>query len=52
MFLRVVDTVITQEIDDKVINVENSITEGVALPDVDETELSGLHGESLSGEPE
>jgi hypothetical protein len=41
MFLRVVDTIVTQELE---------VSEGIGLSETDETELSDVHGESLRRE--
>jgi predicted NUDIX family phosphoesterase len=50
MFLRVVDTIVTQELEvSEELNNEQSC-EGIGLSETDETELSDVHGESLRRE--
>ena len=51
MFIRVVDTVITKEIEIAEVLDNDNKSEGVLLSEIEQSEHDVLHGESLSGHP-
>jgi hypothetical protein len=51
MFIRVVDTVITKEIEIAEVLDNDNKSEGVLLSEIEQSEHDVLHVESLSGHP-